>query len=154
MDDYHPSWIESISQKLYSFVFALLPDELQCKQLVIDSVTKVMMENTDVVKNIPKDSFSLRKVLAPLIFKKAYELAKIRAYQLDGLMVENNEIEPNWKSFYESLSFEQRALSFLDLRLNMTVEEMMGILGLKRFELIESLHFSRNKLSMETPFGG
>ena len=40
-------------------------------------------------------------------------------------MIENNEIQAQWKSFYENLTFEQRAVSYLDLRMNLKIEEMM-----------------------------
>ncbi len=138
MNDEYPKWIENTSRKLYSFVFCLIPDELQSRQLVIDSISKVFIEHRGTVKD--KSRIKL------LIYKTAFLLAKKRAYQLDGLLIDNEEIEVSWKRFYERLPIERRAVMYLDMKLRMSVEEIMEVTELPRFEVIEKIYGSRDLL--------
>ncbi len=146
MDDSYPAWIDYYCPKLYSFVFALLPDELQSKQLVIDSFSKIIMENQDLISSIEEEESSSKKQLMLLLFSQAFKLAKKRAYQLEGLLVDNDLIDESNRTFYESLNFEQRAVLFLSMQMNFSIENIMEIIRKKRFEVVELLHLSRNKL--------
>jgi hypothetical protein len=147
MDESYPSWIETLTPKLYSFTYSLVPDELQSKQIVIDSITKVVMEESALIDFVSGSKELVKTRLYPKLFAQAFEIASKRAYQLDGLLIQNNEVESKHNHFYKKLDIQKRAISFLYTKLKFSVDMLMETFQLKRYEVAQLIHISRHELT-------
>lgn len=140
-----------LSSDLYSFGYALIPDDLQAGQLSVDAITaylvskkviieNLLMENNENLKNeIPKIKMDLLKVI--------YDLAKKRFYQVRVSI----ESEHQNDGFYH-LEFDEKAALYLKDKMKLTNDEISVITMRSRAEVLASLYSGRLKMVKALPF--
>jgi len=140
-----------ISSDLYSFGYALIPDDLQAGQLSVDAITaylvskKIVLEqllntNTDTLKNeIPKIKMDLLKVI--------YDLAKKRFYQV-RVSIESEHLNDG---FYH-LEFDEKAALYLKDKMKLSNDEISVVTMRSRAEVLASLYSGRLKMVKALPF--
>lgn len=132
-------FIQNLSTDLYSFAFILIPDDLQATQLMIDSVSVLMIKNKALiekwksadVKEVVNHSLDIRIHL----YKSMYDLSKKRYNQL---RLSFKEIEDGAGFF--SLAFDDKAALFLQERTEFSLELIEFILGKTRGEVLAHLY--------------
>ena len=138
--------IQKIIPELFSFGFALIPDDLQAGQLVIDALASVSALNKEKLVEITdaKDD-ELRKIflseIKREIYRNMFQIGKRRCDQLRELCQEKNKFQ----TFYK-LSVSKRAILFLKQKAHLSFSEIEFITGIERLEIISRLHVSREEL--------
>ncbi|MDP7320325.1 MAG: hypothetical protein QF441_06925 [Bacteriovoracaceae bacterium] len=137
--------MHTLLPKLYSFAYALGPDEVFAEQLIIDAYTLMIMKDEDIFLSEDYDLKNVydRKILKKYLFKEMlsemYELAMKRE-------------KPNWEhvsfeyqSFYQ-LKPSQRALIFLKEKCELLIEDLQEVFTLQRFQVLENYHNAKSFL--------
>lgn len=143
-------FIQNLSTDLYSFAFILIPDDLQATQLMIDSVSVLMIKNKALiekwksadVKEVVNHSLDIRIHL----YKSMYDLSKKRYNQL---RLSFKEIEDGAGFF--SLAFDDKAALFLQERTEFSLELIEFILGKTRGEVLAHLYSARMTMVSSIP---
>lgn len=143
MNDSYPGWIKPLISKVFSFSYSLIPDELQAQQLVIDSFQYVTLNFNKLLDTELEDEQIARSQVFNCLLRKTYELSVKRAAHLSRQ--EFNERD-EFEAFYSDLDTQQRAIIFLYHRFQFSVERIMEVTGLNRFQIIADLHRGRNEL--------
>jgi len=128
--------LEQLALKYYPFAYALLPDELMATQLIIDSITKMVVVYKD------KDygsSITIDEIFEFDFLKNIFELSVVRSdhFKQSGQLKPLNPHDRDF-SFY-LMSLEERACLFLRDKLNLGFCDISYIIG-KNYE--ESLAFT------------
>jgi len=121
-------------KQIYPFAYALIPDELQARQLVIDAFSAGVLE------------MNLENYLAdPIInLRNLYQLARRRYHQVrDG-------IEKS-RGFW-NLDLNCRAALYLKYKDNRDSESVAIILGLDRSQVISLLHQGKKNFFIDQGF--
>lgn len=109
-------------QEIYSFAYALIPDQLQAKQLVIDALCAGVTETS--LENYLQDRL--------LYLKNLYKLSKRRFPQVQ------DSIEKT-KGFWE-LSLNERAVLFLKYKYELDSESIGVVLSLDHSQVVSAMH--------------
>ncbi len=141
--------LQQFQKELFAFGFALLPDELQVQQMVIDVINLIQVEGdnkAELVRVMKGDIWDADKkfVLRTQLLKNLYSMAKRRYSQIRESL-ESRGIE-EFSSFY-ALHFEERALLWLQAKSDLEQEDIRQILGCEKSKLLSSLSNSREKLT-------
>lgn len=117
---------------LFSFSYALVPDELQAQQVVTDAFTVLVLRHQELIENIfvgDRDTRERKdRFIKVALFESSYSIASKRERQLNlGKAKET-------LSFY-LLSVESRALLFLTHKTNFTQDEHADILSRDKYEV-------------------
>lgn len=138
--------LQPLTPKLYSMAHALLPDDLEAEQLVIDSVCAFLIrERAQILRrsikmDAKKDVQLLRRNYFKTILRHMSEIGVRRAHQL----AEESRLEKpaEYSAFY---SLEPKVRFSLKLRYEaqFTSDEIEDILQIPRYEVIEKLHNGR-----------
>ena len=132
--------------KLYHFAFALIPDDLQAEQLVIDSLNAYLIKEK---KNIlrreldltsKKETLILRRSVYKGILKYMCDIGVRRSVQLLEQMKVSRP--GDYEAFY---NLEPRVRFVISLRYEaqFSVEEIEEIVQMPRYEVIEKIHNGR-----------
>lgn len=143
--------IQKFTPKLFSFSMALVPENLQAQQIVVDSIGKLMINNQDIFVNNPVESFSLvdtevEKKIKVKLLKYIFELGFKRYSQLASSL----------KSFrgkevaFGSLETKDKAILFLKHRFGLGIDEISKIVDEPRVIVISRLNLVRDKLMRDT----
>jgi len=141
--------LENFQTELFAFGHALIPDELQVQQMVVDIINLLLVEETfksdllEVMKGKtwePEDKFKLRMHL----LKNLYSMAKRRYTQIKASL--NTEGKSDFPAFF-ALGFEERALIWLQTKTNLESEDIRQIFGFDRSKLLSSLSKARKNLN-------
>lgn len=142
------NFLSPLLDQFYQFSFALLPDELEAEQLVIDGVNGFIVKERKWLTRseaIIEGEGKMKRVIFQKIINHIYELALKR---LVNFKVQREE------SFYQ-LPVRNRAIMVLRYQMNFAPEQVEDMLGLARWEVIEGIHNSRfmlmNELNAGTP---
>ena len=145
------SFFKNINSDLYSFSYALIPDDLQVQQLILDAIGLFI----DVEEELLLDFMSLKKgqvnllyQFKKIIYRNIFHTAKKRLEQLKGGLGETKEFIP----FY-SLNVNQRAVLFLKHKTKFEWIFMEEVTGLDRHDIMELLGSGRNKLLDNSAIG-
>ncbi|WPU64408.1 hypothetical protein [Peredibacter starrii] len=138
--------VQPLTDKLYRVAFALIPDDLQAEQLVIDGMNafllkerkSIMFREVDLTNK--KETLILRRHYYKGILRFLIDIGSRRAIQLNEQMKITRPAEYN--SFY-SLDPKVRVVMSLRYDSQFTVEEIEDILFIPRFEIIEKVHNGR-----------
>lgn len=132
--------------KLYQFAFALIPDDLQAEQLVIDSLNAYLIkERKSILKReldltSKKETQILRRSVYKGILKYMCDIGIRRSVQL----VEQMKISrPSEYGAFYSLEPKIRFVMSLRYEAQFTVEEIEEIVQMPRYEVIEKIHNGR-----------
>lgn len=138
-------YLQPLTEKLYSFAYALIPDDLQAEQLVIDSVNaylikerKSILARTAELKSNKAMQLARRTILKSIL-RYMSDIGCRRAHQLQNMkMVSNTE----FSAFY-NLDPEARMVLKLRYESQFTVDEVEEIMQLARYQVIEKIHNGR-----------
>lgn len=138
-------YLQPLTEKLYSFAHALIPDDLQAEQLVIDSVNAYLLKEKKSIlsrkaelKNNKALQLARRGILKSLLRYMA-DIGCRRAHQLQNMKMVNAS---EFTSFY-NLEPESRMVLKLRYEAQFTVEEVEDIMQLARYQVIEKIHNGR-----------
>ena len=145
--------IDSIIPKLYGFAFALVGDELQAEQLIVDAYTVYIMEDVnfligeDYIASNKTHRRNYRKYLLREIIGEIYELALKRIPQLASLhsKANRNSDYMEYESFY-NLNINKRALLYLKEIAQFSIDEIQEIFAIERFQVLEIFHNSKHEI--------
>lgn len=143
-DFYQLIW--PLSDKLYRFAFALVPDDLQAEQLVIDGLNAYLLKEKKSIQNREADfedkkhTQLLRRFYFKGILRYMCEIGVRRSLQLSEQM--RLDRPANYSAFY-SLEPKVRLVMSLRYEAQFTVEEIEEIVQIPRFEVIERIHNGR-----------
>lgn len=119
---------KKITPELYSFAFALIPDDLQAMQIVIDANLAIAhgtpellaeLHAKEVDEEIYKKELNLFKTK---IYKEVFELSRRRAVQLSSSLRAPGP--------YHKLSTVSKASLFLKHKAGLSLSEISEIMGL------------------------
>jgi len=138
--------IQTMPEKLYSFAFSMIPDDLQAEQLVVDSVNAYLLKEK---KNIfskeanlsDKREFQLlRRMVFKGILRYMMDIGQRRALQMAAQIKLGMP-----KDFAAFFSLETKVRMVVRLRFdgNFTAEEIGEIMQMPRYEVIEKIHNGR-----------
>jgi DNA-directed RNA polymerase specialized sigma24 family protein len=138
--------LEPLSERLYRFAYGLVPDDLQAEQLVIDAVNAYLLRASKSIDarhvNLldKKDVILQRRSLLKDILKNILDIGIRRAGHLTELVKADSQ--DNYSIFY-SLDPKVRFVIALRYDGQFSVEEMMEITSMPKYEVIEKLHNGR-----------
>lgn len=131
---------------MYSMAYALVPDDLQAEQLVIDSVNAFLIKEKrsllakEVDLGNKKSVQLLRRTYFKALLRTMGEIGVRRSAQLgEASLAAQPE---DFKTFFD-LDARIRFVMKLRFEGQFTTEEIEEIAGLPKFEVIEKLHNGR-----------
>lgn len=138
--------IYKLIPEFFSFGYALIPDDLQAQQLVIDAVAAFAVEHKELLANLStEEDKELQETLLyeikRNIYRNMFQIGKRRCEQLRELCHEVNK----FRAFYK-LSVFDRALLFLKQKVQNDFSEIEFVTGVERLEIISRLNFAREEL--------
>ena len=145
------STIDSLIPKVYSFAFALMGDELQAEQAVIDAYTVYLMQDKDFLldesydANDTKERSLMRKYFLKELIREVYELSIKRIPQLSGKL-RRNLLE--YEAFYR-IALNKRALMYLKEVEKFSIEELQEIFSMERHSVVELFHNAKHELMID-----
>jgi hypothetical protein len=142
------SLLQPLTEKLYQMAYALVPDDLQAEQLVIDSVNAFLVRERRAILNRPfsaaekKEVTEVRRAYYKGVLRSMSEIGVRRAVQMAEQLRSETPVE--FKKFYD---LDPRIRFILKLRFEaqLTVEEIQDV--------IEKLHNGRFLLTNQDKLG-
>jgi len=138
--------IQKIIPELFSFGYALIPDDLQAGQLVIDALASFSALNKEKLMELTDaNDDELQKIcfgeIKRQIYRNMFQIGKRRCEQLPAICQEKNKFQ----AFYK-LSVSKRAILFLKQKALVSLSDIEFITGIEHLEIISRLHTSREEL--------
>lgn len=138
-------FIHDIANELFSFGHALIPDELQVNQIVMDSfhLGKRDSEAKDLLDQLLEDpdSNALQFLYKKRLCKILYQMSLKRFFQLkDGLDVRPEE------SAFNALDLEKKAVLFLKHKMNFDLEDVSSVVDQEANIVLSTLSAGRDEL--------
>lgn len=139
--------LNSLIPKFYSFAYALVPDELQAEQMVIDAYAVFLVREKKFITEFKytgdkKEKSILKKFLMAHMVGELYKMGLKRSSQLRILTQRDHG---QYSSFYQ-LKTNQRAILFLKESFKYSIEGIQEILGLQKYQVIETLYNGRHSI--------
>lgn len=138
--------MQPLTEKLYSMAYALVPDDLQAEQLVIDSMNAFLIKEKrtvlakDVDLQSKKNVQLMRRTYFKALLRYMGEIGVRRSGQLGEAQL---AVDPEeFKAFF-ALEPKIRFVMKLRFEGQFTVEEIEEITQLPKYEVIEKLHNGR-----------
>ncbi len=138
--------VQPLTEKLYSMAYALVPDDLQAEQLVIDSMNAFLLKEKKTVLNKTVDLESKKNVQ---LLRRTYYKSLLRSMCDIGVRRSNQMGEASlavaaedFRAFF-ALDAKVRFVMKLRFENQFTVEEIEEIAQLPKYEVIEKLHNGR-----------
>ncbi|MCT4641366.1 MAG: hypothetical protein N4A33_03645 [Bacteriovoracaceae bacterium] len=138
--------ISPLVNKIYSFCYAIVPDDLLAQQLFVDGYTKFVLKDkkeiliTDITDKEDRVSFkdyAFKRILSEIIL-----LSKART---KTFMYKKRTNMDEFNVFY-SLTMDSRIVIHLDTVLDFTKENIMEVFGLPKNEVVNLIFFAKNEL--------
>jgi hypothetical protein len=138
--------IQTLPDRLFSFAFSILPDDLQAEQLVVDSVNAYLLKEK---KNILKRPVNLsdkrelqihRRMVFKGVLRYMADIGQKRALQMAGQL--KHSMPKDFVPFF-SLETKSRLVVRLRFDANFNAEEIGEIMQMPRYEVIEKIHNGR-----------
>ena len=138
--------VQPLTDKLYRFAYALMPDDLQAEQLVIDSFNaylikerkQIIASEVDITnkKNLPVH----RRKHFKGILQHMLTIGLRRSIQMNEQLKLSRPEE--FKAFY-NLDPKVRSVLALRFEAQFTVEEIEDMTAMPKYEVIEKIHNGR-----------
>ena len=146
MNEQFENFIEKKSCELYPFAFALVPDDLQASQLIIDAIGLLQIDSKISSKLIYyyQDAQRLSEdqvEITNLLMSHVYRLAKRRSSQLNGSYI----IPTGFGPFYQT-PMKERAVIYLKEKKSYGFERISTVIGLEKFQVIQDYHLGINSI--------
>jgi len=140
--DKFQQYFHNIFPELSSFSFALIPDQLQAHQIVLDGISAFLLEEKQLIESLLSDEgelmdfhhFRIRITLHKLI----YMLAAKRSPQLENSISSGED-----KAAFCVLELQQRGVLFLKHKTRFEFNEIQEILERTNGEVISHLQLAR-----------
>lgn len=138
--------IQPLTDRLFNFAYAMIPDDLQAEQLVIDGLNAFLLKERKTL--LRKDFESVQKkeqqVLRRIYFKNILrymsDIGIRRAVQLNEQL---KLTRPEEFSLFYNLDPKVRLVTSLRYDGQFSMEEIEEIVQMPRFEVIEKIHNGR-----------
>ena len=140
--------IDVLIPKLFSFAYALVPDELQAEQIVIDAYSVFVISEKEHIESLKynpknkKDKAQILQYLFKSVLKEIYKLGTKRSSQLKNIIDEKLDLP----QFYQ-VEISQRALMFLKYKFGFNLNDLQQILMIQRHQVLEKIYNGKNSLS-------
>lgn len=139
--------VNSLIPKLYSFAYALVPDELQAEQMVIDAYAVFLVKEKEFIasfkyKEDKKEISILKKYIMSHMISELFEMGLKRSGSFKTL---GKKEYGEYESFYQ-LKTNQRAILFLKETFKYSVEGIQELLKLEKYQVIETLYNGRQSI--------
>lgn len=140
--------IDVLIPKLFSFAYALVPDELQAVQIVIDAYSVFVIREKEHLEYLKynvkskKDKAQTLQYLFKSNLKEIYKLGTKRSFQLKNTIDEKQDLP----QFYQ-VEISQRALLFLKYKLSFDLNDIQQVLMIQRHQVLEKLYNGNNSLT-------
>ncbi|MDD0853814.1 hypothetical protein HBN50_11950 [Halobacteriovorax sp. GB3] len=140
--------ITSFSTELYPFAYALIPDDLQAQQLIVDGIAFLFADRDSkarLINLVEVEDFEMSQ-------KEIYEIKKVVMKVIYGLATKRFiQLQPTLNfgehgAFY-ALEAKQRAVLFLMQKFGLDSQEVASIINLTKLEVTTLYFDSKNKLS-------
>ncbi len=138
--------VQPLTEKLYSMAFALVPDDLQAEQLVIDSMNAFLLKEK---KSVLIRTVDLENKKNVQLLRRTYYKSLLRSMCDIGVRRSNQMSESSlaiaaedFRAFF-ALDAKVRFVMKLRFENQFTVEEIEEIAQLPKYEVIEKLHNGR-----------
>jgi len=147
MNEHLENFLNTKSLELFPFAYALVPDDLQASQLIIDA-TDLLQVDSRVSKKLTRyfsDAELLREdqiLLTTILFSHTFRLAKRRISQLSGSFI----IPKGNGAFYRT-PLENRAVVFLREKFSFDWERIGTIVGSDKVKSIQEYHIGVNSIN-------
>jgi hypothetical protein len=147
MNEHLEKFFNTKSLELFPFAFALVPDDLQASQLIIDAMDLLQVDER-VSKNLTRyfsNAELLREdqtLLTTILYSHTFRLAKKRISQLNG-----SYIIPNGNGAFYRTPLENRAAVFLREKLSFDWDRIGLILGGDKVKSIQDYHIGINSIN-------
>lgn len=141
-------YLQNINKELYSFAFALLPDDLQVTQIILDSITVLLLERSELVETLnicetEEDKANTFLSIKMFLYRHIYKLIDKRAEQLKGSIETQSEY-----SEYNGLGLVEKAVLFFRSKTHLGFEDIAFILGEGKTEIFQHLANGRQNLAL------
>ncbi|MBF0312211.1 MAG: hypothetical protein HQK50_02635 [Oligoflexia bacterium] len=143
----------SFVPELYSFAFAIIPDDLQAEQVVIDACMVATVQEKSLINNIllmkNNDDYSRKERMQKLrvrLYKYVYKVASKRFYQLEDGIKKTLGEDLSGKTRVLRLTTEERAILHLHKERILPIDNLATILDLDEESFCLKLNLARNKL--------
>lgn len=141
------SLVNSLIPKFYSFAYALMPDELQAQQMVIDAYAVFLVREKKFIREFnykpqTKEKTVIKRYIMAHILSELFQMGLKRSAQLRLTIKGELGI---YDSFYR-LKTLHRAVLFLKENFHYSVEGIQEVLGLEKYQVIESLYNARETI--------
>tara|TARA_Y100000780_G_scaffold232595_1_gene268752 strand:+ start:54466 stop:54972 length:507 start_codon:yes stop_codon:yes gene_type:complete len=131
--------IDSLIPGLYSFGYALIPDELEAEQLFVDAYSVFVIRESEYIQEVElgdaKERAKVRRFVQAQICSDMVELAAKRTSHLIGLFRKKGDE----LAFYK-LNLLQRAALYMKENMGMSSQALQEILALKKHQVTEVLY--------------
>lgn len=147
MNDHLENFLNTKSLELFPFAYALVPDDLQASQLIIDAMDLLLVDER-VSKKLTRyysNAELLREdqiLLTTILYSHTYRIARKRISQLNGSFI----IPKGHGAFYRT-PLENRATIFLREKLSFDWDRIGVILSGDKVKSIESYHIGLNSIN-------
>lgn len=142
-------FLKDLNPELFSFSHALIPDDLQVQQLVVDTVHLLAVEERELMFDFLSLKYdegkSILFQLKKIAYKSIFNMAKKRLEQLRGGLRGLEKYAP-----FFLLDINQRAILFLKHKTDLRFEFIEEIIEKDRYQIIEILNLSRDMLLSNT----
>lgn len=138
--------LEPLTEKLYRYAYALIPDDLQAEQLVIDAVNAYLIRERKVILNKSFDPAQKletqvqRKNLFKGVLKNLTDIGLRRAVQLSEQL--RLMVPQEFQAFYQ-LDPKIRLAIKLRYEGQFSVDDIQDLISMPRYEVIEKIHNGR-----------
>jgi DNA-directed RNA polymerase specialized sigma24 family protein len=141
------SLLNLIIPKLYSFAYAMIQDEDEAEQLIVDAYSVFLVREKHFIAEFEyngtkKDKKSFKSYLLINLVGELYGLGVKRSTQQK---LQNRLDHGEFDSFYK-LDSTQRAVLFLKENLKFSIELIQETLKIKKHQVVEQLYNSRHRI--------
>ena len=136
-----------IIPKIYSFAYAMIQDDDQAEQLIVDAYSVFLVKEKNFIleykfKETKKDKTSFKSYLLINLIGELYRLGIKRNSELKQLQRFNHG---EFDSFYK-LDVTQRSVLFLKENLKFNISLIQETLKIEKHQVIEQLYNSRHRI--------
>lgn len=138
--------VQPLTEKLYSMAYALVPDDLQAEQLVIDSMNAFLLKekktllHKDIDLKNKKSVQLMRRTYFKSLLRYMGDIGVRRSSQLGESSL---AVDPEGFRAFFGLDPKVRFVMKLRFEAQFNVEEIEEITQLPKYEVIEKLHNGR-----------
>ena len=141
------NYLKVVSSELYSFSYALIPDDLQAQQLVLDSTALLISEKAKEIKILLENSNDYTKRETLKFFKITLYQYVFRIAKKRIIHIKNSLTAPKDFSTFYSLDIDDKSVLFLKHKVELDFYDIEEITQISKALIISKLSVARNTLA-------